>query len=408
MSRNSNKKTLVPLFLVLVIDEMGMGLILPVMSVLFLSTTHGFFSADTSVFLRDFLYGFTLVCFFLFMFFGAPILGDLSDKYGRKKIIICCLLLTAVSYLISVLGIGLKSPTLLLVGRALAGFMAGSLPIAQAAIADISTPENKARNMSLITLACCLGFVLGPLSGGYFSENELVSVFGYQTPFYFAAALALLNVLGLVALFKETYPLQVKKRIVLFRGWQLFTAAFQNERLKKVALLFLLTQFGWGLYFQFISLYLVEQYHYSATYIGWFMGYLGICFFISLTLLIRPVLKRMSVAQANAAALLLGALAFAVNIVFPAQWVLWVTAFPACMAMSIAYTCQITLFSESVDKTHQGWVMGVSASVMAVGWVFSGLLTSLMGILLLWVPFLLATLAFAYGAWLQHQYFKAS
>jgi len=110
------------------------------------------------------------------MFVGAPILGDLSDQIGRKKVLLICLLGTACGFFICAIGIKYAIVSVLIVGRGLGGLMAGCMPIAQAAIIDISTPENKLKNISSITLALCLGFAIGPMVGGYFSNHRCFSL----------------------------------------------------------------------------------------------------------------------------------------------------------------------------------------------------------------------------------------
>ena len=402
-SLSKRSYTFLPLFLVLVIDAMGMGLILPVLTVLFLDPTTNMVAANTSLLLRNFLYGSALMSFFLCMFFGAPILGDLSDKYGRKKILLLCLVLTGLSYIISAIGIHLESVLLVLVGRSVAGFMAGSMPIAQAAIADISLPDEKAKNLSYITLAGCLGFVIGPLVGGYFSQQSLASWFTTQTPFYVAAVLALLNALGLWLSFHETFFPQFNLKIKVLKGVELFLGAFRNPKIRAVSLIFLLFQFAWGLYFQFVSLYSVQTYHFSALKIGLFMGYIGLIFVFSLLKGIHFYLRFTSVSLTNHIALIFIGGGILLNALLPYEWVQWATVFIIVTHVGIAYTCQLTLFSNCVDSGSQGWIMGISAAVMAVGWVLGGLLTSVVGLLDLRVPFIIAGLILLFASFLAYK-----
>lgn len=138
----SKSLTLFPLFLVLVIETMGMGIILPVLGPLFIDKAGTIIDPAMNLAWRQFLYGLTLGIFSIAMLFGAPILGDMSDRLGRKKTIVLSLLGSAIGLSISAVGIDLNSFLLLIFGRFFAGFFAGSQPIAQAAIADISTAED--------------------------------------------------------------------------------------------------------------------------------------------------------------------------------------------------------------------------------------------------------------------------
>ena len=94
----SNIFTLIPLFMVILLDVMGVVLVLPVLVPLILQVDGSIVSPNMSALMRDFMYGFALALFPMFMFFSTPVLGDLSDKFGRKKILLFCLVLTACAY----------------------------------------------------------------------------------------------------------------------------------------------------------------------------------------------------------------------------------------------------------------------------------------------------------------------
>jgi MFS transporter, DHA1 family, tetracycline resistance protein len=250
--RPSHLATFASLFLLLIIDVMGFGLVFPLLGPIFLDVHNGILPAATSPLLRNVYYGLTISVFEISLFIGAPIAGDFSDHFGRKKMLVLSLLGTTIGYGIAAFGVAVKSVGLLLLGRILAGITAGSQPIAQAAIADISTPENKARNFGLISLAMSIGFVAGPICGGYFAHSETIPWFNYMTPFIFAAALAFLNALCMLVTFQETFVPRKKTKLRLIRCFEIFIQAFKDKRIRIYALIMLLMQLGWSLYFQFI------------------------------------------------------------------------------------------------------------------------------------------------------------
>ena len=159
-SNAGNLRAVLPLFLVIFIDAMGLAIMFPILTPIFMNLhVHGgILAAGASLLVRNIFYGVTLCIFPLFMFFGTPFLGDLSDHIGRKKVLIICLLGATVSYFLSGLSVDFKVVWLLLVSRAVAGFTAGSQPIAQAAIIDVSPPDKKALNLSLLLFPAALGF----------------------------------------------------------------------------------------------------------------------------------------------------------------------------------------------------------------------------------------------------------
>ena len=140
----------IPLFIIILIDGMGLGLFFPVLNAIILEPSSSILNPTVSAYWRNIAYSVTNGIFMLCWFFGAAILGDLSDQVGRKKPLIICLFGAFAGYLLSVFAVAWHSYSLLLGGRIIAGFTAGSQPIAQAAIVDVSPAEYKARNISLI------------------------------------------------------------------------------------------------------------------------------------------------------------------------------------------------------------------------------------------------------------------
>ena len=195
-----------PLLLVLFIDGMGLGLVIPVLNGLIFDPNSQFLPAnDFSPLMHNVIYGAIISIFMLCWFFGAAVLGDLSDQIGRKKSLIICLLGAFLSYLLSAWAVNASSLTLLLLGRVIAGVTSGSQPIAQAAIIDLSTPETKARNLGFILLSLSLGFIFGPLFGGLLSDKNISPYFNFATPFYFATLISFINIVFLYLFFNETF-----------------------------------------------------------------------------------------------------------------------------------------------------------------------------------------------------------
>jgi len=166
------------IFITVLIDVIGFGIIIPVMPGLISSLKH----VDISTAAK---YGsYLTVAYALTQFLFAPILGNLSDKYGRRTVLLCSLFGFGVDYIFMAL-----APTYawLFIGRIIAGITGSSFTTAAAYIADISSVENRAKNFGMLGAAFGFGFIIGPLLGGVISD------FGQRAPFYAAAILALLN-----------------------------------------------------------------------------------------------------------------------------------------------------------------------------------------------------------------------
>ena len=376
----SNIYVLAPLFLVLIIDTMCVGLIFPILGPLFTNKVAGMLPAAVTVGVRDIFYGLTLAVASVFMFIGAPILGDLSDHLGRKKVLLICLGGTALGLGLSALAVDMKSIWLLILSRAIAGFMSGSDGIAQAAIIDISSPKSKAINLSMMTLANSLGFVMGPMVSGVLADSTTVSWFDYSTPFIAAAILAFFNAGLLIYTFRETFRPSTTQRVKLTRGLSVFASAFTNRKVRNLALIFLLMQIGWALYFQYLSLYLVKLFDYQPRQIGHIMAWLGLIFGISLVAIVRVVVNRFSLEKITFYSLMLIVVGI-LSALVRTDLMQWIAVVPTTIGVALSYMALLTLFSNAVDKDQQGWVMGVTAAVVGAAWTIGALLAGVVGML---------------------------
>lgn len=359
-----------PLLLVLLIDGMGLGLVFPILNGLIFESQ--FMGAMTPV-MQNVIYGVIVSIFMFCWFFGAAVLGDLSDKIGRKKSLQICLFGAFLSYVLSALAVCFHSLTLLILGRIVAGFTSGSQPIAQAAIIDLSTPENKTRNIGLILLSLSLGFIIGPLLGGILSDSSLVAWFNFSIPFVFAAAVSLLNMILLHLLFKETFVSKCTTfRINPYEAVNIFISAFKHEAIRGLSLLFFIFIFGWSSFYSFISMYLLKIYSFTPTQVSLYMALMGVGFGIGNGYLsnyfarLFPLITNFVWSTFATAVLVL------VLVSCHSLWLAWLLIAPIAITVSIGYTSILSLFSDQVDADSQGWVMGVTGSIMAFVFGLSG------------------------------------
>lgn len=361
------------LFLVLIIDTMGFGIIMPILPSLFHNLQIGMLPQGFSTHTRDFFFGLTMSIFFIFTFLGSFFMGDLSDQLGRKKVMLICLFSVSIGYLISAASILLKSVTLLMLGRAISGLAAGSQPIGQAAIIDMSTEKNKTLNIGLITLASSIGFIIGPILGGYFSSSFSKGLWGYSLPFFIAALLAIINAISLQVAFKETYVPSHKHKLSILKALTSFKTAFTLQQLHYLSFIYVLIQFGWSVYFQYTSLYLADVFHYSPNKIGLFMAYLGLLFSLSLSLIIRVVLGMMKLYHMLILSLFLVILGILFTLIFKSELSTWLSVIPISVGIALSYAAITSVFSGRVDKDSQGKVMGIIGALGSLAWVMGGL-----------------------------------
>ena len=170
----------------------GVGMIIPIIPIIFTDPTSPSFLLSGYTTGEQYLFAGLLTALFgLMQFLGAPLLGELSDVYGRKKLLILGVGVLAVSQLLFGFGIEIGSLTLLFFSRAIAGLAGANFSIAQASIADITEPKDRAKNFGLIGAAFGIGFILGPTLGGLLSHTFNNAA----VPFWIASLLGIGNVL---------------------------------------------------------------------------------------------------------------------------------------------------------------------------------------------------------------------
>ncbi len=193
------------LLLVVVIDVMGYGLILPIFNSILLDPTQSFLPHETSTTTRQFYYASVIAIFFLSYFLGAAFVAKVSDYIGRKRGIMICLSGALLGYVLTLISLYTSSLLLLILGRAISGFTTANQPIAQAALIDISkTDQEKSRNLGLIVAASAFGLLGGPLISGVLSDKELLGSYAsLELPFYTAVGLILINMALIMGFFFE-------------------------------------------------------------------------------------------------------------------------------------------------------------------------------------------------------------
>ena len=237
----AGRNSLAFVMITILLDAMGFGLIMPVLPRLLMRV--GSLSLDQAIGVGAWM----SLAMALASFFAAPILGNLSDAYGRRKVLLIALAGMAANYLVLAIA---QSLALIVFARVLTGLFGGSYAPAQAAVADITKPEDRAKTFGFVSAAFGVGFIAGPALGG------LLSQFGERTPFYVAVALASANCLYGLVIFPETLRPELRRpfqfaRANPFGAWRTATAAPGTRRLALVLLLWQLASLVYPLVWSF-------------------------------------------------------------------------------------------------------------------------------------------------------------
>lgn len=363
------KSPLFTIIFTIFLDALGFAILIPIIPLLLADPASTFFILPEGLSVQTgyVLLGLITAVFPLTQLFSTSILGQFSDKIGRKPILQNTLFLTSFSYLLFAIGIAMRNIPLLFLSRALAGISSGNISVAQAAIADITEPKDRAKNFGFIGAAFGLGFIIGPFLGGKLSDPNLFYLFNPTVPFLFAAVLSLFNAIQVRIFLKET-NIHINKERVINWGKSLLDIqkAFQLKNVRFLFFINFLFMSGFTFFVTFMSIFLIEKFSWDQSDIGNFFSFFGVCFLITQAMITGIVAKRFREAQVLRICLLGAGLAIGINYLAPSPIFLFIVAPLQALFMGLVFSNMGALVSRSVDAKIQGEILGINASVVAL------------------------------------------
>ncbi|MCX6727645.1 MAG: MFS transporter [Candidatus Saccharibacteria bacterium] len=370
-STKLEKRALPIVLFTVFLDVLGVGILIPVLpQLIFTIFEPAGFSRNNSLILL----GWLTAIYPLMQFLATPILGQLSDRYGRRKVLGFSLAGTAFGYALFAVGIVTKNIPLLFFARGLDGITGGNLSVARAVVADVSTPNNRTRNFGLIGACFGLGFVFGPYIGArlaspltsFFGLFNTPHWFGPSTPFWFTAILSTINVILLWIYLPETHMhINAKLKLAWNKSLDNIKQAALSPSLRVVFAANFLFWGGFTFFTTFFQILLIEKLHFKQANIGDFFAYIGIWIVISQGVL-TPLLARFKNSSILRVSFL--GLGFALLLqLFPnnTTQLLMVAPFIAIFnGLNIANAT--ALISSSVGPEIQGEVLGIDGSIQAL------------------------------------------
>ena len=355
---NNSKLPIFVIFTTVVLDSMGIGIIIPVMPALFADVTGTEKISDIAIW-----GGLLASTFALMQFIFGPILGALSDRYGRKPILLLALFVMAAYYLL--MGFA-QTLWLLFLGRLIGGITAATHATANAYMADISSPEEKAARFGMLGAGFGLGFVLGPLIGGLLGE------WGPRAPFFAAAMLAAANGVLCYFVLKESLKTKNRREFMWYRanpiGAILDLRKF--EGIYSLLLVFLLFTIGTSIYAAIWPFFTVERFNWSPGMIGISLTIYGVCFAIVQGVLVRPAIK----IWGEKKTIIIGfcfEFSAMVTFAFLTDGKILIILIPLASLGVLAQPAIQAILSKSVGDDRQGAIQGVASSLNAIAMIIT-------------------------------------
>ena len=351
----------IPFILItLLLDVMGFGLLLPVLPALV-----GEFTASRDA--QTYWYGAMIVTFGLTQFFCSPLLGALSDRFGRRPVLLGSIFGLGMMFLLSALATSLTG---LLLARIFGGVLAANFAVANAYVADITTPENRAKSFGMIGAAFGIGYIVGPMVGGLLGSIDI------RLPFYVAAGLSMLNFIYGYFVVPESLPLSRRKAIPWKRANPI-ASLYGLVRLKSVCVLVAviavanLAQFilhgTWVLYTDF-------RFGWGPRETGLSLFAVGVMAAIVQGGLLGWLLKKWGERRVVLAGLASGVITYVAYGLTTVGWMMYVIILVNLLAFAVAPALH-AIVSKAADPSEQGVAMGSLTSLnslMAVTAPFLG------------------------------------
>jgi len=356
------RSPLLVIFITIFIDLVGFGIVIPVLP---------FYVEGTKFNASPRAVGLLFACYSVMQLIFTPILGRLSDRYGRRPILLISIIGTGIGF--SILGFA-TTLWMLFAGRILDGITGGNISTAQAYIADVTPVEDRAKGMGIVGAAFGLGFVFGPAIGG------LLSRWGISVPFLFAAGLAFANATLLYFTLPETVTKDHPARVSAATGrWSQFFGALKQPKLAFILTIYFLFIVAFSVMTSSFALFTMFRLGYDAHDTGWLFVYVGVIGAIIQGGLIGRIVKLFG----ERVLVIVGAFLFslslaAIPLAGPQTGLLMVLLVGTVFAVgnSLATPSLTSLASKSVGAGEQGGVLGVTQSAASLARTVGPLISS--------------------------------
>jgi len=342
-----NRKLLTSILLVVFIDLLGFSLILPLLP--YYAET---FNAS------EFVTGLLIASYALMQLIGAPILGRLSDRYGRRPVLLVSVFGTFIGFLL--LGFA-NTLWMLFAARILDGITGGNLSVAQAYIADVTDAKNRAKGLGLIGAAFGVGFIIGPVTGGVLSQ------YGYNVPAFVAGGLALINFVLIYAWLPESLTKEKREQLGEQKKPSVTFDALVTALKRPFTGSLLVTRFFFGLAFSIFqtifALYALAKFDLSARDTGFVLTYVGILAAFVQGFLVGKLTDRFREDHLITASVALMAVSLLGWALAPSVFWLLVILAPTAISGGVLNTLLSSTLTKAVAAQEIGGILGLSASI---------------------------------------------
>jgi DHA1 family tetracycline resistance protein-like MFS transporter len=387
------------IFFTVFLNAFGLSVVFPVLSMLFLAPVDPLLGKGLSHSQIMIIIGFLKASYPIFQFVGAPILGSLSDRIGRRPVLLFSLQGSIVGYCLIIYGIIYQNIPLIFAGRIIDGLTGGNVSVVYSAMADISSSREKPKRFGFIGMAFGLGFIAGPAIGGITSDPSVLSWFSYATPFFIAAILVLINALLILFAFPETIRQKSKAAVEVFKPLRLSIELLKIKGVKRLLIVSFLFILAFNFYTQFFDVFLIQKFDFNQRNIGNIFAYIGIWIVISQGFITARLSRKLSPANILSWSLLLLAV-FIFILIIPERSSSFLYLLPLVSVFhGISQPNILSLVSDKSPDHLQGQMLGINQSFQSIAYAVPPILAGFAILIDLNFPIILAAISMLL-AWL--------
>jgi DHA1 family tetracycline resistance protein-like MFS transporter len=367
-----SRRSLFPVLLTYFLDNFGLAIIYPIFTPLLIRSEHSIITYTTPFFERTVLLGFLIAVFPLAQLFGAPLIGQFSDRFGRKRSFYITILGTALGYTATAVSITDHSLAGLFLSRFATGFFAGNLALCLASIADMSTDDtSRTRNFSLISAIGGLSFIIAIAFGGILSDPGISRHFNPSLPFWIIALLSYINLACMLLLFEETHKSVSHPGINPFKGIKNLIQGIKNKELQIIYSVNFLFMIGWVASMQFFPVLLLEHFKFQVSQITICLMFTGATWFLSNLTVNRSLAKRFFPGRTLLVSLLILALLLLLTTLVWTPAFFLPLFFAASCCASLCWTNGLATISLKAPLSIQGSILGINQSMTSIAAMLS-------------------------------------
>ncbi len=373
---------LMPLYLVILIAFTGYSMMVTIF-VPMLMYDHAFFGGEVSRAVKTTVIGVLLALYPLGQLIGSPVIGALSDRFGRKRVITVSLFFTILFYALISASLQFHYLWLLMAACFMCGLTESNVAIAQSSVADISLPEDRGRLFAYLYSAESVGYIAGPLLGGLFAVH-----FGYAAPFWIVLGFLVITYIWLVVSFKDPFVPKTDAPVDYFKTFTNLTTVFTDAPIRRVYLVnFLLYLSAFG-FWRVIQIYMVDKWGFKVGEVTFYYAYLAVLGTIANLFIFAPLSRKFAPKIFITWTAVAGGLFVASVVVPKSEMSYWFTAGPATVFLVMTMAACSAYLSGLVGGERQGRVLGNNLAIQVGAESLSALLGGFLAAMLVPLPLL--------------------